>query len=50
MTRCAFFSNNGDLLGFVGIDYTEPTSAAQVRNNEDIVKQTAEQLGRIFDR
>jgi hypothetical protein len=50
MTRCAFFSNNGDLLGFVGIDYTEPTTSSQVRNNEDLVKQTAEQLGRIFDR
>ena len=50
MTRCAFFSNKGDLLGFIGIDYTEPTATSVVRNNEDVVRQSADQLGKIFDR
>ena len=50
MTRCAFFSKTGDLLGFVGVDYTEYGSISTVRSNEEQVRQSAEQLSRIFDR
>jgi hypothetical protein len=50
LTRCAFFSKNGDLLGFVGVDYSETQTPSSVRNNEDIVRNFADQLGRIFDR
>jgi hypothetical protein len=48
--RCAFFSSSGDLLGFVGIDYTEMTASAVVRTHEDAVRNSAEQLSKIFDR
>lgn len=50
MTRCAIFSKTGDLLGFVGVDYTEYGPVTLVRTNEESVRQAAEQLSRIFDR
>lgn len=50
MVRCAVYSAQGDILGFVGIDFVERTPAEQVRNKEKDVQQVAESISRILDR
>lgn len=50
MIRCAVYTAQGDLLGFVGLDFVDRTPADQVRSKERDVQHTAAALSRILDR
>ena len=47
--RCPIFLENGDLLGFIGVDYTaDPIDLGQVDAVEEKVKQAAKDAAAIF--
>ena len=50
MIRCAVYSAQGDILGFVGVDFVERTALDQVRSKERDVQQNAAAISRILDR
>lgn len=50
MIRCAVYSSQGDLLGFVGIDFTERTASNVVRSKEADVQAAAQNLSTILER
>jgi hypothetical protein len=50
MIRCAVYSAQGDILGFVGVDYVERTAIDQVRSKEKDVQENAAAISRILDR
>jgi len=47
--RCPFYTSNGDLVGFVGVDYTQATSSHDLTKSKEDVVKTAINLGFIFD-
>lgn len=49
MIRCPFFSPTGDLLGFIGVDYTDRVNAEVLRTAEASVESSSQRIGRIFD-
>jgi hypothetical protein len=48
--RCPFFSSKGDLIGFVGIDFTESTQDSALQSSGKKVHESAKNLTKIFDR
>jgi len=46
--RCPIFLNNGDLFGYVGIDFTKDVSNEIWNQSVDLVKKTSVQLTRIY--
>ena len=50
MVRCAVYTNQGDMLGFVGIDFVERTPNGVVRSREDEVQKAAAAIAVILDR
>lgn len=50
MIRCAVYTSEGDLLGFIGIDYTERVAANLVKENEKDVLAAANTISRILER
>lgn len=50
MIRCPFFSDTGDLMGFVGVDYTNDSHDSELEVSLASIKTSAERLGKIFDR
>ena len=49
ITRCPFYSANGDLIGFVGVDFTDAVSDSALKASEEATRQTSIALGSIFD-
>lgn len=49
MVRCAFYSNQGDLLGFVGLDFMNPQVELNLQSVEASLKVVAENIGRIIN-
>jgi hypothetical protein len=45
MVRCAFYSRQGDLLGFVGLDYLHNDHRDHVYRSQDLLKESAIQIG-----
>ena len=50
MIRCAVYTNQGDMLGFVGIDFLERIPIGIVRSKEDEVQRAATAVAVILDR
>lgn len=48
LVRCPIFTGNGDLFGFVGIDFAESVPPARLTQLGDEVKATATAIGSIF--
>lgn len=48
LVRCPFFSEGGDLLGFVGIDFTDRVNDQTLANAERITTTAADKLSIIF--
>ena len=49
MIRCAIYKNQGDLLGFVGVDFVEPTTDAELAAAHPSVLAASQIIARIFD-
>lgn len=49
MTRCPIFARNGDLIGFVGVDFRETVTDKALKEAEDLVRKSAVALGAIYD-
>ncbi len=50
MVRCAFYSPQGDLLGFVGLDYLSTQTEINLQSVEASLKVVAENIGRLVHR
>ena len=48
LVRCPIFTGNGDLFGFVGIDFADPVDAARLAHLGELVKTSATAIGVIF--
>ena len=48
LIRCPIFMPNGDIFGFVGIDWTNSTSQDVINKSAQLVKSTAGHIGDIF--
>ena len=48
MVRCPIFLGNGDLLGYVGLDYSSPTYDSYLKETETSLKSTAKSLSTLF--
>jgi hypothetical protein len=48
MIRCAFYSRQGDLLGFVGVDYLSSDQREHLHRHHDIIRETAIRIGIIL--
>lgn len=49
VARCPIFAKNGDLIGFVGVDFSEPVSDKALKEAEDLVRKSSIFLGAIYD-
>lgn len=49
MIRCAIYTRNGDILGFVGLDYISTLSDHDSAENELKLKASAALLSRLFE-
>jgi hypothetical protein len=50
MIRCAVYTREGDVVGFVGVDYLDPTSESQLRTAEISVQAVAMAVSQSLDR
>jgi hypothetical protein len=50
MLRCPIFTNSGDIIGFVGLDFLNDASDESLQESERYLKSTANSLGKIFDK
>jgi hypothetical protein len=48
VARCPYFSDRGDLLGFVGVDFKESVSDAVLEQAHVVTQSAAERLNHIF--
>lgn len=48
MIRCPIYSRQGDLIGFVGIDYVNDGRSSELSGHEVTLKQSALNLGQIL--
>lgn len=48
MLRCAFYSRQGDLLGFVGLDFLHPEQKDQLNRTQEFLKESAIKIGIIL--
>ncbi|MBY0378876.1 MAG: hypothetical protein K2P99_00590 [Burkholderiales bacterium] len=48
MIRCPIFLDNGDLLGYVGLDYSSPISDLYLKETETSLRSTARSLSLLF--
>ena len=48
LVRCPIFMGNGDLFGFVGIDFSDPIDAARLAHLSESVKAASTAIGLIF--
>jgi len=46
--RCTIFTNNGDLFGFVGIDFNNNIQSSDVEQKLGRVQRSAADISRIF--
>jgi hypothetical protein len=49
VVRCPFFTANGDLVGFVGVDFIESRSSHSLLETKSALEKTALALGLIYD-
>lgn len=50
MVRCPIFTSQGDILGFVGLDFITDASEHTLQEADRYLKSVANNLGRIFDK
>ena len=48
--RCPFFSKDGDLLGFIGVDYINNVADSVLKTSELLLHNSARTVTQIFDR
>jgi len=48
MVRCPIFMENGDLIGFIGIDYTQDQSLQKLDEDKALVFKSAVDISKIF--
>jgi hypothetical protein len=48
LIRCPIFMSNGDIFGFVGVDYTSSVSQDNINKGAQLVKSAASRIGDIF--
>ena len=49
LVRCPFYTSNGDLVGFVGVDFVQPILKDQLLKVQTEVEKSATSLGFIYD-
>jgi len=50
MLRCPIFTRDGDIVGFVGLDWMQSAHVESLRDSERKIKSSAAALGKIFDK
>jgi hypothetical protein len=50
MLRCPIFTRDGDIVGFVGLDWLQDAHVESLRDTERKIKSSAAALGKIFDK
>lgn len=48
MVRCPIFMNNGDLFGFIGIDYVNDQSLDKLKESKTLVMSAASEIANIY--
>jgi hypothetical protein len=49
MLRCPIFTRDGDIVGFVGLDWLQDARAESLQDADRKIKSSAATLGKIFD-
>lgn len=50
MLRCPIFTRDGDIVGFVGLDWLQDANQQTLKDGERKIKASAAKLGQIFDK